>query len=817
MGNRTAIIFFDIETSSTDEEICNDMNYTLPDGLKWTGKKVIPYAIGWWELDMLDYLNRRSNFDPLVIKRTKRVKEYYVFNKDCIKIFIRWLINSDIIKKCKRVICYAHNLPYDMPFFHIPLMEMMGKEIKGYTTEACDKEIDNIKKRIKSSRKFIVNSEWEITPSHNPKLKFKLIFKDTYFFQQMSYGKLIEEFKDENGNELKKLKGLTHIDKYDMKFDDEGNPVSYRTIDRKATFETCKLDDEGDPLFEPVYKVIQWKDVEDNEKAYLKRDVECGHLIIINQERIRRESIKLTMKECGHYDFRSLSNTMINHLPTIGSLAKYCANYTIKHFFKDDPDIKQLLKDSELNYYKDNVFDKIFKYPLETKEEYDIENGSIFGGFTSGRYINRWSAKDGKVGLLLDFNSLYPYIMTLPLPYGKPLKTKPKGKEGVDYYEDWYIIPRHKLKGKYKYPVEPKWKPGINFQSDPIGKSKWKELRSPIIAADNGIWIYRFYFDGVIKKYTDFKYTLVERRYWKAKPLLRKFIDIFQTIKQKNSAKETPSEELWYLIAKLISNSIYGKSTEKPPEDTEYYSNIHDAIVDEETYREENDTISQQPFYHLQAGRFVTSMARKMIISTIVDEFISKGSNVFYCDTDSIISEWPSDDSNIKVDGKKLGFLKLEKVFTEFFYNGKLKKYLCITPKEFKSAEEAKDYIFKHSSAKHRHYFDDADFSKITSRKGAMAGLPASKLVKDLTLDQIKLLFNPRNNVLFFAVRNFVSKDNRFRTINISKSHSEFNSKVNSEWMNGKFDIFGVEKITHIGLIDEETSDIIIKPVYEII
>lgn len=198
----------------------------------------------------------------------------------------------------------------------------------------------------------------------------------------------------------------------------------------------------------------------------------------------------------------------------------------------------------------------------------------------------------------------------------------------------------------------------------------------------------------------------------------------------------------------------------------------------------------------------------------MIEEIIKKGGDLLYCDTDSMICKLPPESSVLETDTKELGKLKLENVFTDFIYNGKLKKYFLWTDADLKTENEAKNFVLKHSKPWHAKYFANCKFIDLIQRKGAISGLP-KKLIKILSYEQAELLFSQHNNVFFTNVRQVAHREQRFKMIDLWLTGAEFNAYQETKNNDGSIDIKGIDRVTHVAALFEtfDESKLIIREV----
>lgn len=155
-----------------------------------------------------------------------------------------------------------------------------------------------------------------------------------------------------------------------------------------------------------------------------------------------------------------------------------------------------------------------------------------------------------------------------------------------------------------------------------------------------------------------------------------KYVDTMNKMKE-NSDKDSPR----YTIAKLLLNSLYGRFAMNPSffnhkvldlystEYSEFIGQIKFENIESEiklgnkviiTYTDPNDSINSNLNVNIAVGLATSSYAR-----IHMTQFKNNTSiNLFYTDTDSIFTDKPL--PSTLVDSKKLGFMKLEYILTDF-------------------------------------------------------------------------------------------------------------------------------------------------------
>ena len=276
-----------------------------------------------------------------------------------------------------------------------------------------------------------------------------------------------------------------------------------------------------------------------------------------------------------------------------------------------------------------------------------------------------------KHGYHYDVNSLYPFVMMWhEYPIGKPRYTEEpalvqymfeswmKNHEGLGFINCKVFIPDQPIPplpvkmGKLCFPC------GYVY-----GTWTYEELEYSI--KECGVEIIEYYCG-----------CHFDRTY----PVFDNFIGTFYHLKEEATNYENYALRT---ISKLLMNLGYGYTGMRRDDKTSLDSidnmNKHEKIVfaDCELGFIEIPTEITSEYIQVQGASYVTSRARLVLLKALRD-VIKRGGNVYYCDTDSIVSDIPFSDSI--VDSAKLGFWDLEgqpehalflrpKVYVEAFQN----------------------------------------------------------------------------------------------------------------------------------------------------
>jgi hypothetical protein len=157
--------------------------------------------------------------------------------------------------------------------------------------------------------------------------------------------------------------------------------------------------------------------------------------------------------------------------------------------------------------------------------------------------------------------------------------------------------------------------------------------------------------------------------------IFKEFVNDFYKIKQ-NAERDTPM----YLIAKLLMNSLYGKFGQRQISE----SLIKDPFPDPEKYKLKEivdfdsgwckvEEEGKGKMYLPQIAVHVTAMAQLWLYKSLED-IVNKGYKIFYCDTDSITTDYRNMHTS-----KELGDWKLEKRILEGYF---------VLPKTYKTVDE---------------------------------------------------------------------------------------------------------------------------------
>jgi hypothetical protein len=343
----------------------------------------------------------------------------------------------------------------------------------------------------------------------------------------------------------------------------------------------------------------------------------------------------------------------------------------------------------------------------------------------------------------------------------------PEIKDDYYYYYDINSLYPFVMK-KYSYPIsEPRVfttpDKKIYWEEEGITQAKVKaplDLYIPVLPSkiklkqDNKLMFVVGEFTGwwdnqLLRKAHELGYSVepIKSYSFKTAFIFKDFVDNFYKIKQ-NSEKDTPM----YLIAKLLMNSLYGKYGQRQisesmikdidPDTDKYMVKDIDLETGWSRVTEEGKGKSYLP----QISIHVTALAQLLLYESL-QQIIEKGYKVFYCDTDSITTDY----KNLHV-SKELGDWKLEKrIASGYFVLPKTYKIIDDSGKiELRAKGYSKKLQAKITENAFRNALFDNDytgFSVISDNKEMLRASASFHRYKDFNkLDYIRRSIQTRYN-----------------------------------------------------------------------
>lgn len=275
--------------------------------------------------------------------------------------------------------------------------------------------------------------------------------------------------------------------------------------------------------------------------------------------------------------------------------------------------------------------------------EYDSDIRQAYkGGFTYAKSCIK--GKEVKKGMVLDVNSLYPFIMNSALlPYGEPIFFK--GKYIPDKNFPLYIqmfTCNFNLKSNHLPTIQLK-NSAYFLPTEYLESSEGNDITLCLTNVDLELFL-NHYDVFNIEYHSGWKFK-------GAHNLFNSYIDKWFSVKEKADKENNQGLRR---VAKLMLNSLYGKFGLNP--------NIRSKkpiLIDEVLKYETLPAEQREPVY-IPMACFITAYARSYTITAgqlYYDRFL-------YADTDSLHLLGHDSPSLIPIDSSKLGYWKIEKYFT---------------------------------------------------------------------------------------------------------------------------------------------------------
>lgn len=327
----------------------------------------------------------------------------------------------------------------------------------------------------------------------------------------------------------------------------------------------------------------------------------------------------------------------------------------LKLCYFDYKQLRMTIGSNALKIYQDEYCQAYFDYlfPQLPSEVDAFCRMAYHGGYcyVSPKYQNTWVG-DGQV---FDVNSLYPYAMTLDLPYGEPIYFEGEYVKNSVY--PLYIIEFSccfKLKKGYVPIVQLK----KNLRFNPVDYVEECDEEVVMVMTSVDYEMFREHYE-VYKLKVNGGYM-----FKKSNTLFTKYVNHFMEEKATTTGAKRQR-------AKLYLNNLYGKMATSPRNICKHPVLVNGEVKYERFIGEDKDTI------YIPVGAFVTANAKRVSVNAIqsnIDRFL-------YCDTDSIHILGKEPPSNIIVHDSDLGAWKKEKSF---------EKAKFIKPKTYVEIENGK-------------------------------------------------------------------------------------------------------------------------------
>lgn len=294
-----------------------------------------------------------------------------------------------------------------------------------------------------------------------------------------------------------------------------------------------------------------------------------------------------------------------------------------------------------LNFYKQQIGKKVFdrRFPKLGYDQY-IRN-AYKGGWT---YLkNGKAAKIIGNGIVLDVNSLYPFVMaSCKLPYGHGIYYK--GKYEKDKYYNLYVQTircEFKLKEGYLPTIQLK-NSAIFKPTEYLESSQGETVALTLTNVDLELFLEHYHVYNL--EYID------GYKFKSSSTMFKEYVDYWMAVKVQ---AEKDGNMALRAIAKLYLNNLYGKFAKNPRQGSKipYFK---DGVVKYQILPpEDGDGV------YIPVGAFVTSWARNITIRAAqknYDRFV-------YADTDSLHLEGTEIPDGLTIDKYELGAWKHESSF----------------------------------------------------------------------------------------------------------------------------------------------------------
>ena len=315
------------------------------------------------------------------------------------------------------------------------------------------------------------------------------------------------------------------------------------------------------------------------------------------------------------------------------------------------------------------TFDRLFPIP-----EYDADvRKSYKGGFT---YLNPiYSGMDIDEGIVLDVNSLYPWVMhDKPLPYGEGIFFEGQYKEDNLYNLYVQMITcQFKVKENHIPTIQIKNSTLQFIPTEYLTSSGDEEVTLCLTSVD--LELFFAHYDV---------YNLEYHSGWKFKSttgLFTEYIDKWTTVKITSKLEENYA---MYILAKLMLNALYGKFALNPNVQGKipYYNAGAIKYLDGEKE-------TRNPIY-IPVGTFVTAWARHKTITSAQSVF----ERFVYADTDSLHLIGTDLPPNLDIDPVRLGAWDNEAMFKRARFL-RQKSYVEDTYKKTKTGYDKSETTFE--------------------------------------------------------------------------------------------------------------------------
>lgn len=376
-----------------------------------------------------------------------------------------------------------------------------------------------------------------------------------------------------------------------------------------------------------------------------------GKHILFNKLTSSSQSLydyKQTLRE----DFEERKNSFENYSECFYYLDKNLEQNG--YYTKSQKDYKSIQK------YEDNKNQLLFNglFPALNPFTEDWIRLSYYGGLCTPHYENveKYSKYEDKKGIVLDVNSLYPFVMkSFLLPYGDPIigygeyfKQDESYKTNYPLFIQEITIYEMNVK-PYKMPfIQVKNSQYFNQREIISTNKKDGEYRTIKLRLTNVL------LDLLFENYDIPRYSFGNHIAFRGtNKLFENYLSFWADVKKNNKGAKRET-------AKLRQNGLYGKFGMNSNTVITLFEN-NDGVY--KLNRTEESYISNS--IYLPMATFITSYAKMYLVKSINENY----ERFMYCDTDSLhLYGDLSEVKGLKIDGKEYGAWDNELTFNDFIY-----------------------------------------------------------------------------------------------------------------------------------------------------
>lgn len=316
------------------------------------------------------------------------------------------------------------------------------------------------------------------------------------------------------------------------------------------------------------------------------------------------------------------------------------------------------LKENQIKMKANMLFEAL--YPIQSYFTDAWQRHSYYGGLSTVEYDNvaKFSKRKNKHGVVLDVNSLYPFIMSSRLlPFGsmnyKPIPYKRMDKSYQKqfplYIQDITIYDMEVKKNKMAFMQV---KDNKDFNGRECLKNNIKNGKKVTLH----FRLTNVLLDLLFECYDVKAYKLGGHMSFQgANNLFKTYLDLWSKVKMESKGAKRQ-------FAKLMQNQLYGKFGMAGVNELTKFQNNDGVFTIEHTHQEVvSDTI------YLPMATFITSYAKQYLVQAINSNY----DRFMYCDTDSLhLFGTLEEVKGVKIGSKIYGLWDNEMTFDDFVYIG---------------------------------------------------------------------------------------------------------------------------------------------------